>query len=560
MKDHVKVFALGGLDEFGKNCYVVSINGDLFIIECGALLPDKSTPGIDYIIPNSNWLIENKDNIKAYIICHGHDDEIGALPYFYQNCPAPVYCTKITKSFIVNFCTHINVYVNIDFIEIEPTSTHKISGHVVHFIQTCHSAPGSFGVAIETDLGNVVFFSDFIVEYNTPKSYTYDLNALGVVAEKNTLLLMCESTYADRLGYTSPYHRITPLIEHIFTNDAEGRIFIAVPTPNIYNIDEIIQLCIHTNRKLCAYDLETELLIKRGQAVGELALPLRNTLSLADINRVRDQEVVFLMTGYGHKLYKKIIALAKDLHEEKRISLKDSDYFIIAAPASSRNEIIATDALDEIYRSGVNVRNLSGKELYKMHASEQDIQSLISILKPKYYFPIKGDYKHLLANAMMVSSLGQRLSHQNIFVLDNGMVLDIKESGATVLPESQSVPVGDVLIDGLGIGENTTGVLGARNKLGSEGICVISLGLSKAMHKILTNIDIEFRGFSCRRDLVGLKKDITKFVESIVETFLEEPDFEIIQLKTSLAEQISRFIRKDVGKQPVVYPIVELLD
>ncbi|HOH68103.1 MAG TPA: ribonuclease J, partial [Bacilli bacterium] len=246
MEDKIRVFALGGLDEDGKNLQVVEINSDIFVIECGIRFPDKTTPGIDYVIPDYDYLKKNKERVRAYILTHGHDDEIGALPYIHKEVPAPIYGSDVTLVMVRSFFEHIRFDASrLDLRVVKPTSDVVIAGRMFHFFHTAHNISESMGVAIETSLGNVVFTGDYVVENNASENYLHDMNAIARIAEKETVLLMTESSYADRLGYTAPKYKITPLLSS-FIEEVKGRLFIALFSRNIYNIDEIINLAVKT--------------------------------------------------------------------------------------------------------------------------------------------------------------------------------------------------------------------------------------------------------------------------------------------------------------------------
>ena len=558
MEDKIRVFALGGLDEDGKNLQVVEINNDIFVIECGIRFPDKTTPGIDYVIPDYDYLKKNKERVRAYILTHGHDDEIGALPYIHKEVPAPIYGSDVTLVMVRSFFEHIRFDASrLDLRVVKPTSDVVIAGRMFHFFHTAHNIAESMGVAIETSLGNVVFTGDYVVENNASENYLHDMNAIARIAEKETVLLMTESSYADRLGYTAPKYKITPLLSS-FIEEVKGRLFIALFSRNIYNIDEIINLAVKTRKKIAFYDSETADIFKDMQKVNQLIIPKYNFVSIEDINRVRAGETIVLMCGFGDRLFKKIATLANGLQEDRRIVLSADDTFVVAAPASPNVEAIATSAIDDLYRSGVKVRALSKKEIVKMHASEEDIKMVVATLKPKYYLPVKGSYRHLLSNAQLVLGMGLRLSHQNVFVLDNGMVLEITRERARILPES--VKVGDLLIDGKGIGDVEGGVINERQQLSDDGVVVLGVTISKSRREVVAGPDVQMRGFVFLKDADSILKEVTKIFLTAVTDGLKRPNYRLLDIQNSASEAIIRYIRRANGKNPMVLPLIIEID
>ena len=554
MNDRIRIVALGGLDERGKSCYTIDINGDIFVIGSGLRFPDRTTPGIDYIIPNFSYLIENKERVKAYFLPHGHDDEIGGLAYLYKDAPAPVYGSKVTLAMMRNFLRHVDVdSSNFDFREINPSATFMVAGREISFFQTSHNIAQSSGIAINTSYGNIVFTSDYVVENNATKNYLGDMASLSAIAEKNpTLALLTPSIYAERPGYTAPKYKLKPIIERHVEN-ATGRVFIALYSLNFYNIDEVISLAIQTKKKIIPYDDDTTETIKAMQECGQLLIPRENYGSVDDINRYRDQDIIVLMLGYHPKIYHKIALLAAGQTEGGRpIHLKETDLFINAVPADDNEELEATDALDELYRSGCNVYNITKKEFRKMHASEEDLKMMISLFRPKYYVPVKGFFKDLLNNAKVAVNTGTGLNHSNIFLLENGMSLLFDETGGHILQEN--IVHGDIMIDGIGVGDVSRAVIEDREKL-SQGVVIISVSVSKETRKVVAGPDVQARGIVFARDGEVLLRDVTKIFMACLEEGLSNNDtFDTI--KEQCHERCSRAIRRMTGKEPLLIPVI----
>lgn len=553
MSEKIRIFALGGLDEDGKNCTVVDINGDLFVVECGIKFPDKTMPGIDYVISQYDYLKENKDRVKAYFLLHGHDDETGGLAYVYKDVPAPIYGSKVTLTMFQIFTRHVNLDPGIyDLHVVAPTSTFKVAGRQITFFHTAHNIADSSGLAISTEYGNIVFTGDFVVENNAMPSYLHDMNAIANLAEKPTLALLTESVYAEKSGYTAPSYKLAPLIEEA-VKDAQGRIFISIFSVNFYNLDELIKLAVQTRKKIICYDEETLSILTAMQSCGQLLIPRDNFAPIDDILRLRSQDIIVLVSGFGARLYSKIALLASNQHEDKRITLSDKDLFIVASPANDNTEIEATDAIDELYRSGCAVLNIKKKNFLNMHASEEDLKMMISILKPQYYIPVKGFYKDLLRNGLVALSMGINLNHQNVFVMENGISVLLDNTGGRLFDEK--IPHGDLLIDGIGVGDVGGKVIEDRQKL-AEGVVVLALTVSKKQKKIVAGPDVQMRGFVFVKDADMILKDVSKIFVSTVNEFLQKPSYNLDEIKQNVYEKCLRAIRRQTGKEPMVLPLI----
>ncbi len=552
MNDKIRIFSLGGLDEEGKNCLVIEINDDIFVIEAGVMEPDKTMPGIDYVIPRYDYLVENKARVRAYFLLHGHDDEVGALAYMYPEVPAPVYASQTTIAMLSLFTQHVKRDPKMyDFHPVPPTGTFKVAGREITFFHTAHNIADSSGMAIATSLGNIVITGDFVVENAADPSYLNDMNAIARLAEHPTLALLPESIYAERPGYTAPLYKLTPHILDAFKN-ATGRIFVSVFSSNLYNITEIIRLAVSQKRKVACYDSSTYDTLKALQSGNGALIPPDSFVRTDDILRQRDSDLVILMTGFGAKLFRKIALLASGENEDKRLKIKDTDTFVIASPSDDNTEIEYVDAADELFRSPAKVVVVPKKNFLRMHASEEDLRMMASIFKPKYYIPIKGFYKALLKNAMSALSMGINLNHQNVFVVENGISVLIDETGGRVFDEK--IPHGDLMIDGEGVGDVSSFVLSDRQKL-AEGVVVVSATISRSKGKVIAGPEVQMRGLLVARDAETVTREIGKTVAAAFDEFIVDPTYNLEEIKQNAYERILRLIRRTTGKEPMVLPL-----
>lgn len=559
MEDIIKVCALGGLDENGRDCYVVEINNDIFVLDAGLSLPDKTIPGVDFLLTNANYIINNKDRVKAYIITHAHDENMGALKYFYDDAPAPIICTSFTKHIIETQFNFNKLKSQLDYRVIPPTTNLEIAGRVFHFFQTSHNAAYSFGVAIETSKGNIVYTSDFIVDYSVKNpAYIFDLKALAELSEKPTFLLMSESKGANYEGYCAPRHKVTPLIEKYFKS-ASRRIFIDCFWQNSIRISEIIDLVIENNKKLYFYNEFTEHIMRGLMNFDPRRIPTSVVINKEDLLRVREQELVILMLGEGEDLFQELIKIAEGTNEDKRIRLNKRDIFINAALATPTLETIATRSIDSLYRTGAEVIWLKKNQITAMHPRQDDLKFFLSVLKPRYYLPVRGNFINLMANAKLALSMGIGLNHTNVFILDNGMQLCFNEIGRpSILPNNPAImPTHPILVDGRGVSTSVSeNIVADRRQLSVDGVVVIALSVSLNEKRIVAGPDCQMRGFVYVKEAEPLLKSIANiFVEEITLALsLDKKDFE--EAKSNAQERIRRFIKRENGREPMIIPII----
>ena len=562
MNDVVKVFALGGLDENGRDCYVVEINNDIFVLDCGTSLPDKTIPGVDYMIPNPSYLIENKDRIKAYILTHGHDESMSGLKYFYDKAPAPIYCTKQTFGLFMGQANLLGIKINPKVVVIEPSSSVQIAGREVRFFQTCHNTVYSCGVAINTTQGFVVYTSDFIIDFvGQNKGYYFDLKALEELSKEQILLLMSESKSATRPGYCSPKHRAAKLIEKNF-RDEDKRIFISCFWQNVFRIEEIMELCRKYNKKLFCYNEYTRNVINVGsQVMPELTAGIE-IVNKEDLLRVREKDLVILIVGLDEDLYEEIDLLADHMNEDKRINLNENDIFVNASLPRPTLETVCTRCMDKVYRTGCEVQWLKKDQLTSMHAREDDLKFFLSALKPKYYLPVRGNFINMMANAKLALSMNIGLNHSNVFIMDNGMelVFDGVTRPRLIPNEANHINIETILIDGTGLSHVGNVVVDDRHELSQDGVVVIAASISIKEKKIIAGPDCQMRGFVFVKEAEPLLKSLSNIFVDEINTEFQMEEFNLENLYQRVTERSKRFVKRENGREPYIMPIVDILD
>ena len=560
MADQIKIVALGGLDESGKDCYVVEINNDIFVLEAGSLVPNKTIPGVDFMLPNFDYLIENKDRIAGYFMTHGHDEVMGCLQYVYKDAPAPVYCTNATRLIMEAEAKRFGLKPNFNYRIINlKDNVFQVAGREVRVFQTVHNAAYSYGIAIYTDRGYIVYTGDYMIDFSTEdEGYYFDLDTIEELSHENTLLLMSESKAAHKSGYCSPKHTAYNKLIRRF-KDGHKRIFVACFWQNFFRINEICKLAKDTHKKIYFYNDYTKMVMEElMKADKSICLSQSDILKSEDILRVRGEDVVILILGRGEKLYKEFQKLVYRTNEDKRIILGENDIFINVALPTPPLEVLATRSMDALYRVNCEVIWIKSKELASMHARQDDLKFFISRLRPQYYLPVRGTYVNLVANAMLAFDMNLGLSHNNIFILDNGMqlVFDDKPRPHVVPNEENGINISPVLVDGMGISKIADKVIEDRQKLGVDGVVIVAGTVSRNNRTIVAGPDCQMRGFVYSKEAEPILKAINQiYLEEVKLALLSDPiNFDVAQ--QNIKDRCKKFFRRENGRDPLVIPII----
>lgn len=546
----VKVYALGGLDENGKNLYCIETLDAIFVIEAGSKYPDISNPGVDIVIPDFSYLEQNKKKVKAVIISHGHDDVYGALPFLLKKIgfEVPIYTTQTAKAIIEH--DYGSRYKNFNFRIIKPSDDVMIFGYPFHFFATSHAVMESFGFSVETQAGNIVYTGNYISDFGAKGHFAMDFPKIAKISEeKNTLLMLCESTASEKPGIASPTHKITPHIKNII-EEGEKRVFISVYNQNLYVIQEIIQLVIANNKKLVITDDKFLNILPQFISNGDLIIPRANQCGINDISNYPSKDIVVLITGSGEEIFKTIISLAR---EESKLSpylrINPDDAFVMACPPAPSIETLATEAEDELYKTNCEVIFLNRKDISSMHAQQEDIKMMISIFHPKYYMPIQGEFRLMMANAKIAEGLGYQTG--NIFLLDNGMSLAFDRAGNAINPFQLFKP-GSTFIDGLGVGDVKTNIIEERNAMASSGAIIITSYYSSSQNKVIGDTKLVIKGLVDIKESATVTKQIKHFVDQLLERILNEKPDNIDALKNKTIDNMSNDIKKITSKTPLI--------
>ena len=545
---------LGGQDESFKNMTALEINNDIFVIEAGFKLPDKTKPGIDFIIPRYDYLVENKDRVKAYFITHGYDSVMGALPYIYDKVPAPIFCSKTTADALKGFCLHNNLNFNkLAVNRVKTDDDIVIANRLISLFGVTSNFADSFGICFATDQGNVIYMSNSVAHNDFEPGFVPSKQKLAKILTTKTLVLMLDSQNADKAGYCSPAYRLMHVLRADLS-DFQGRLFLAIDRPNLYNIIDCLNKAILFGRKIIPYDSSAIELINTLKEEGYLNLQRDSIASIEDVNRLRPQEVLVFITGFGKKLLDKIALLATKNNDEKIVFLTKNDTFIFGAHVTPEVETATTETIDELYRTDCTVLRPNPKIYLKMHACEEDIKYFIASFRPKYLMPVSAPFVKLLACAKIALNMNVGLNHNNVLIVDNGDVVEFEAGIGRVL--SNKVLTGDVFIDGKGIGDIGSLILEERQRFADEGVIVLGITISKSKSKIVAGPDVQARGLVFLKDNEALIKEITRLFVSTVQNELVKENYSIAYMENAIKDIVFKAVRRSLNKTPTIIPII----
>ncbi len=547
--DKIRFFTLGGNDEDGKNMSVLEINQDIFVIDAGVRYPRSSEVlGVEIIIPDFTYLVENKARVKGIFITHAHDDVMGALPYLLKEVDAPVYTTPLTSLMIKDLLKKHDVK-KYTIKEIKRNDNFKVAGRTVKTFGLTHSIPDAFGFGIKTDQGYIVHSSEFVIDFDAKgESFSCDVSNLSDMGKEGVFLLTVESIYAGKSGFTSPKHRISDRIERIF-EDTESRIITSLYEQNIYRLIEVIEMAKKYKRRILFYNEEQRKLLSYLEKLGYYKLPKDIEISPERFNNKMDN-VVIIVAQTGPDVFNVMHRIASG--EDPVVQLTQEDTVVIASPIVPGTEVVAGDMENELFKDGVRIESMHYREVSSMHASQEDIKMMLSLMKPKYYVPVKGSYSNLIKNADVGFDMG--LLAKNILVLDNGEFAEF-EQGQHVEAVT-SLDLEDVLIDGKDNLDTSGLVLRDRKILATDGAIIAGVVINHQTKEVIGGPDVQSRGVIYLKNSDNIMNQVGVILEAAVEKARLANNFENVAVRNDVRDQISKFVFKETGKRPLVLPVI----
>lgn len=543
----LKIIPLGGLEQIGMNITAFEYEDSIVVVDSGLSFPEDDMLGIDLVIPDTTYLENNLDKVKGFVITHGHEDHIGALPYVLRKVSVPIYATKLTMGIIENKLKEHNLEKSTKRKVVKFGQSINLGQFRIEFIKTNHSIVDAAALAIYSPAGVVVHTGDFKVDYTPVFGDAIDLQRFAEIGKKGVLALMCDSTNAERPGFTPSEKTVGKTFDTLFADHKNTRIFVATFASNVDRVQQIINTAYKFGRKVVVEGRSMVSIIDTASKLGYLNIPDKTLIDVDQLKNYPDEQQVIITTGSQGESMAALSRMASNMH--KKITIGAGDTVIFSSNPIPGNEKAVTKVINELFRKGADVifqdTHVSG------HACQEEIKLIYTLVKPKYAIPVHGEYKHLRAQAKIAENLG--IPKDDIFILSSGDVLEVSEEKARV---TGKVPVGSILVDGLGVGDVGNIVLRDRQHLAEDGILIVVMALDRVDGYLVSGPDIVSRGFVYVRESDELMDEARQLVNDTLEELLDKGVTDWGKLKTATKDVLSDYVWKKTKRSPMILPII----
>jgi ribonuclease J len=544
----LRIIPLGGMGEIGKNLTVFEYDEDIIVVDMGSLFPREDMPGVDLVIPDITYLQKNASRVRAYFITHGHEDHIGASPYILRQVPAPVYGTRLTLALIEHKLkehrlsgTQLNV--------VKPGYVVEAGAFEVEFIHVNHSITDACALAIHTPAGTVIHTGDFKIDFTPIDNQVADIGRLAELGNEGVLALLADSTNVERPGYTMSERTVGEAFNNLFSK-AEGRIIVSMFASNVHRIQQVADAAVRYGRKVCLIGRSMVNVSKVAMQLGELRIPEGKLLQVDDLDRHDDNELVVITTGSQGEPMSGLVRMASAEH--KKLEIKGSDMVIISATPIPGNEKSVSRVINQLVRTGADVIYEALADVHVSgHACQQELRLMHALTKPRFFLPVHGEYRHLHHHARLAQSMG--MSKQNVRIAATGDIIELTQNRMTVIG---TVPSGEVLVDGLGIGDVGAVVLRDRKHLAQDGMLIVVLAVDRDSGTVISGPDIITRGFVYVRESDELLKGARDAAKGVLADFGRIDPSDWSRLKNDMRDAVSRYVYHSIKRSPMILPII----
>ena len=548
----VRIIPLGGLNEVGKNITAIECGEDIIVIDCGFGFPDEDMLGIDLVIPDFTYLRDNADKVRAIVLTHGHEDHIGGIPYLLREMNVPVYGTLLTLGIIKNKLLEHKLPFNADLKVVSAGDTVKIgSNFAVEFIHVNHSIADACALSIDTPVGKIFHTGDFKLDLTPIDGEVMDITRLGELGKEGIELLMCESTNAERVGFTPSERKVGKSLEYIFSTQNDKRIVIATFSSNVHRVQQIIDTSARHGRKVAITGRSMLNVVGAATELGYMDIPEGVLIDISEIKRYRPEEITIITTGSQGEPMSALYRMAFSDHRE--VTIGRQDVVILSSSPIPGNEKLISRIINELTKNGVTVLHDALVSVHVSgHACQEELKLMQALLKPRYFMPIHGEYRHLNANRELALEMG--MAERDIFISDIGKVLELSAYGAKFVG---SVPAGKTLVNGNSVGEIGNIVLRDRRHLSQDGLIVVVAGIDLDARLLVSGPDVVSRGFVYVREAEELMDEIKGVAEKSVEDYLDHARFaDRVALKTKLKDDLAKYVYSKTKRRPMILPII----
>ena len=547
---NLRVMCLGGLQEIGKNMTVIEYGNDIVVIDAGLGFPDDEMPGVDLVIPDISYLIKNADKIRGILITHGHEDHIGAIPYLLAQINVPIYGTRLSLGIIEGKLEENPPAYDPELYTVEAGDVISLGVFKAEFIHVNHSIADACAIALKTPVGTVFHTGDFKLDVSPIDGKMMDLTRIGEIGKAGVQLLLCESTNAERAGFTPSERTVGSSLERIFAQYGDRRLIVATFSSNVHRVQQIINASAHHGRKVAVLGRSMVNIIGAALELGYMELPDGVLIDVADIKRYKPEEITLITTGSQGEPMSALYRIAFEEHDKVKINPRD--VVVLSSSAIPGNEKLVGKIINALVKNGVKVVNDSTEDVHVSgHACREELKLMMALLRPKYLMPVHGEYRHLYANKELGEFMG--IPAQNIFVGELGRVLEVGRKGAKW---AGTVPAGKVLVDGSGVGDIGSVVLRDRKHLSEDGLVVVVATVDIEGRIVMSGPDIVSRGFVYVKESEELMRRARKVAEESLERAISKRATDYAQIKGAIRDDLAKFIYKETKRKPMILPVI----
>lgn len=547
-KDQVNIFALGGLDEIGKNMYCVEYKDEIIVIDSGLKFPEEDMPGIDLIIPDVSYLVENESKVKGIFLTHGHEDHIGGLPYILKQLQVPLYGERLTLGLVRAKLEEHGLLRTTKLIPFSSEDEVKFTHLSVSCFRTNHSIPDSLGIVVHTPEGPVVHTGDFKFDFS-PVGHPTDYARIAQLGEEGVLALLSDSTNSEREGYTGSEQKVGASLFEVFQK-ASGRILFATFASNVYRLQQVVEAAVRYNKKIAVFGRSMEKVFQIGQELGYIRIPKGTLVEGDQINRIPDHKLVIVCTGSQGESMAVLARIARGAH--RQIQLIPGDTVVFSSSPIPGNALNVNRIIDQLFRMGADVIYGKSFDIHASgHGSQEDMKLMLQLIKPKYFIPIHGEYRMLAKHREIAAQVCVPL--ENCFLMENGDVLHLTREEGYI---GSKVPAGALLVDGHGVGDVGNIVLRDRMKLSDDGLIVIVTTIDMKNFRVLSGPDVISRGFIFVRESTDLIKETEAKIKALLEDLMTQKVRSWSSIKSQIIDTVAPFIYKKIQRRPMIIPII----
>lgn len=547
-KSPLKIIPLGGLLEVGKNITVFEYENEIVIVDCGLAFPEDDMLGVDLVIPDVTYLERNKDKIKGLVITHGHEDHIGAIPYLLKQINIPIYATKLTVGLINNKLEEHGLLRSTKMFTVNQGETINFGKMQIEFIRSCHSIPDAVALGIHTPIGTIIHTGDFKIDYTPIDDERMDFGRLAELGNKGVLALMSDSTNAERKGYTMSESTVGDVFEKLFLNCTK-RIVVATFASNVHRVQQIVNSAVKYGRKIAVCGRSMINMIQTAIELGYIQVPNNVFIDIDMINNYTDEQLVIITTGSQGETMSALTRMASGEH--RKVTITPNDLVIISATPIPGNEKFVSKVIDDLMKIGAEVVYSALEDVHVSgHACQEEQKLMLALTKPKYFIPVHGEYRHLIAHIETAKKMG--VDSEDCFIMTNGRILELNENEAKL---TGTVPSGRILVDGLGVGDVGNIVLRDRQHLAQDGLIVIVLTMDSATGEVVAGPDVISRGFVYVRESENLMDDVKRVIREEMEKCEQKHIKEWSVIKSNLKDNLRDYIYQKTKRNPMILPI-----